>query len=70
MQSEVDMRDDDRKSPTGSPPDSDARKDDDSIIPGRHGKHGGGMESEGSPQEQSPTANEPRERNGADRIKH
>jgi len=70
MHSEVDMRDDDRKSPTGSPPDPDARKDDDSIIPGRHGKHGGGMESEGSPQEQSPTANEPRERNGADRIKH
>jgi len=64
------MRDDDRKSPTGSPRDPDARKDDDSIIPGRHGKHGGGMESEGSPQEQSPTANEPRERNGADRIKH
>jgi len=70
MHSEVDMRDDDRKSPTGSPSDPDARKDDDSIIPGRHGKHGGGLESEGSPQEQSPTANEPRERNGADRIKH
>ena len=70
MRSEVDMRDDDRKSPTGSPSDPDARKDDDSIIPVRHGKHGGGLESEGSPQEQSPTANEPRERNGADRIKH
>jgi len=70
MHSEVDMRDDDRKSPAGSPPDPDARKDDDSIIPGRHGKHGGGMESEGSPQEQSPEAHKPREHNGADRMRH
>jgi hypothetical protein len=70
MPSEVDMTHDDKKSPPGNPSDGDAKTDDDSIIPGRHGKHGGGMESEGSPQEQSPTANEPRERNGADRIKH
>jgi len=32
---------------------------DDVIIPGRHGKHGGAMESEGSPQEQAPEANTP-----------
>ena len=70
MHSEVDMRDDDSKSPAGNRPEPDGRQDGDSIIPGRHGKHGGGMESEGSPQEQSPKANEPRERNGADRIKH
>ena len=31
---------------------------DDSIIPGRHGKHGGGLESEGSPQEQSPESSD------------
>ena len=34
----------------------------DSIIPGRHGKHGGSEESEGSPQEQTPEAPAPRER--------
>ena len=43
---------------------------DDVIIPGRHGKHGGGMESEGSPQEQAPEANTPPNRNGADRNRH
>ena len=64
------MTDDDKKSPDGSRPDPDAKKDGDSIIPGRHGKHGGGMESEGSPQEQLPEAKKPRERNGADRMSH
>jgi hypothetical protein len=34
----------------------------DSILPGRHGKHGGSEESEGAPQEESPEAAAPRER--------
>ena len=44
------------------PPD----KSDDTIIPGRHGKHGGGIESEGSPQEQAPEAINPSDRTGED----
>ena len=28
-------------------------RDEDSIIPGKHGKHGGGMESEGAPQSEN-----------------
>ena len=43
---------------------------DDVVIPGRHGKHGGGMESEGSPQEQAPEANGPPEPNGSDGNPH
>ena len=31
----------------------------DEVIPGRHGKHGGGMESEGAPQKDTREANEP-----------
>jgi hypothetical protein len=69
MHSEVDMTDYEKKS-DGNPRDPDAKKDGDSIIPGRHGKHGGGLESEGAPQEQSPEANKPREHNGADRTRH
>jgi hypothetical protein len=69
MQTEVDMTDYDKKSP-GDTRDTDPNKDGDSIIPGRHGKHGGGMESEGAPQEESPEANKPREHNGADRTRH
>ena len=64
------MTDDDRKSPAESPRDPDTKKDGDSIIPGRHGKHGGGLESEGAPREESPDTNEPREHNGADRMRH
>lgn len=30
------------------------------IIPGRHGKHGGSLESEGEPQDESHEANPPR----------
>ena len=47
------------------------RKDDE-IIPGQHGKHGGGMESEGAPQKgnreagETTKSNDPRRRdNGA-----
>ena len=29
---------------------------DESVIPGKHGKHGGSMESEGAPQEPAPEA--------------
>jgi len=45
-------------------------RDEDSIIPGKHGKHGGGMESEGAPQDPAPEAKRPREHNGADRTRH
>jgi hypothetical protein len=47
MQTEVDMTGYDKQSPAGDPRDADPKKDSDSIIPGRHGKHGGGLESEG-----------------------
>ena len=41
-----------------------------SIIPGKHGKHGGSMESEGSPQEPQPEAQVPPRGNGADQHRH
>jgi len=43
--------------------------DRDAIIPGKHGKHGGSEESEGSPQEQMPEAQRP-ERNGSVSTRH
>jgi hypothetical protein len=49
---------------------SDSGENSDEVIPGRHGKHGGGMESEGAPQEQSHEAREPHRPNGADHLKH
>jgi len=64
------MTDYQKKSPAGDTRDTDTNKDSGSIIPGRHGKHGGGMESEGAPQEESPEADKPREHNGADRMRH
>ena len=42
----------------------------DEIIPGRHGKHGGSLESEGGPQEQSPESKEEPKYNGADKNRH
>jgi len=42
------------------------RKDDE-IIPGQHGKHGGGMESEGAPQKGTREASESSKSNGAGR---
>ena len=45
---ETNSSDHDRPSP---------RKDDE-IIPGKHGKHGGGMESEGTPQKGTPDVSE------------
>jgi hypothetical protein len=44
--------------------------DRDSIIPGKHGKHGGSEESEGAPQEPTPEAQRPSEHNGSDRMRH
>ena len=37
----------------------------DAFIPGKHGKHGGSEESEGSPQEPAPEAERPVERDGS-----
>ena len=42
-----------------------ARPSSDEIIPERHGKHGGGEESEGSPQADAPEAPAPRERDSS-----
>ena len=42
----------------------------DEIIPGRHGKHGGSLESEGSPQAPTPESNEQPKYNGGDKNKH
>jgi hypothetical protein len=41
----------------------------DSIIPGKHGKHGGSMESEGAPQDRCRDSEAPKH-NGADRHQH
>jgi hypothetical protein len=35
------------------------------VIPGRHGKHGGSLESEGEPQDEGREANPPREADDA-----
>jgi hypothetical protein len=43
--------------------------DQDSIIPGRHGKHGGSEESEGAPQDETPEATPPTERDDANRAR-
>jgi hypothetical protein len=45
------------------------KSSEDSISPGRHGKHGGSEESEGAPQEDAPEAPAPRERDDTDRTK-
>jgi hypothetical protein len=42
--------------------------EDKSIIPGKHGRHGGSLESEGAPQEPTPEA--PTQSNGADERRH
>ena len=53
----------DRSSTTGESPN-------DEIIPGRHGKHGGSLESEGAPQEQSPESKEQPKYDRADTNGH
>jgi len=60
------MTDRDKK----SGPDRERDKNDASIIPGKHGKHGGSMESEGSPQEPEPEAQAPARGNDADQRRH
>ena len=42
-------------------PTTDESSKTDELIDGRHGKHGGGLESEGRPQEQQPHADPPAE---------
>ena len=42
----------------------------DEIIPGRHGKHGGSLESEGSPQEPIPESNEQPKHDDGGKNKH
>ena len=59
------MTDRDKKSP--SSPNHDPGNDD--IIPGRHGRHGGSEESEGSPQKHS-REDEPPKHNGSDGNRH
>ena len=44
-------------------------RDQDSIIPDRHGKHGGGEESEGAPQDEAPEAPAPREHSNGNRTR-
>ena len=48
-----------RDSNTSPDHDGPSRRKDDEIIPGQHGKHGGGMESEGAPQKGNREASEP-----------
>lgn len=62
------MPDNEPKTPDQSRKPGDSRNDE--IIPGRHGKHGGSLESEGSPQEPMPESNEQPKYNGADKNKH
>jgi hypothetical protein len=64
------MTDRDKNSAPDHDRDEGSGANDDSIIPGKHGKHGGGMESEGAPQEPSREQNEPSTRNGDDRNRH
>ena len=56
-----------RDSNTGSDHDRASPRKDDEIIPGQHGKHGGSMESEGSPQKGNREASEPTKSNNAGR---
>jgi len=56
-----------RDSNTAPDHDRPSRRKDDEIIPGQHGKHGGGMESEGAPQKDNREASEPSKSNDAGR---
>lgn len=64
------MTDRDSRSAPDNENEGKAGDEKDAVIPGRHGKHGGGMESEGAPQEHSREANEPSKHNGADQNRH
>lgn len=52
---------------TASDHDRASPRKNDEIIPGQHGKHGGSMESEGSPQESNREASEPSKANDGGR---
>jgi hypothetical protein len=56
-----------RDSDTASDHDRASPRKDDEIIPGQHGKHGGGMESEGAPQKGDREAREPSKSSDASR---
>ena len=56
-----------RDSNAASDHDRSAPRKDDEIIPGQHGKHGGGMESEGAPQKGNREASEPSKSSDASR---
>ena len=56
-----------RDTDSASEHDHPSPRKDDEIIPGRHGKHGGGMESEGTPQKGTRETNEPSHSNDAGR---
>ena len=57
----------DREKGSASDHDRDAPRRDEEIIPGQHGKHGGGMESEGTPQRGTREAGEPSKTNDSGR---
>ena len=52
---------------TASDHDRTSPRKNDEIIPGRHGKHGGSLESEGSPQKDNREASEPSQPNDSGR---
>lgn len=52
---------------TGSDHDRTSPRKNDEIIPGQHGKHGGSLESEGSPQKGNREASEPAQPNDGGR---
>jgi hypothetical protein len=53
----------DHDSGSASEHDQASPRKDGEVIPGRHGKHGGGMESEGAPQKGTREASEPSKSN-------
>lgn len=56
-----------RDTNTASDHDRASPRKNDEIIPGQHGKHGGSMESEGSPQKGNREASEPSQPNNGGR---
>jgi hypothetical protein len=60
----------DRDPKTAPDRDRSSQSPNEEIIPGRHGKHGGSLESEGAPQERSPESKEQPKHNGGDTNRH
>jgi hypothetical protein len=65
----IPMTDGDKKSGSDRYGEESVRNDD-AIIPGKHGKHGGSEESEGAPQDPQPEAKRPSRANGDDHNRH